>query len=434
MFANERNGEQEMTKKLNILLIVFILVFTSACSTANNQSKDKITIWTWDPNYNVIAMEKAIEYYHKTHPDAQIEIVEFARTDVEQKLTSALLSNSKSELPDIVLIDDYNAPKFLASYPGAFADLTSEIDYSQFVQNKVATMTVDDKVYGVPFDSGVAALFYRHDILEEAGYKKADLENITWNQYIAIGKDVKEKTGKTLLAFNPNDMSTMSIMIQSASQWYTKPSGELNLVGNEVLIEALNTYKKFVDEGVITHSVDWSTWVSPVSDGSAASMPTGIWIMGTIKAAQEQSGLWSVAPIPRLENAKSVNASNLGGSSWYVLDSSDHKQDSIEFLNEIYAGNVDFYQDILNEIGAVGSYIPALSGSAYQYADPFFNNQQTMKDVSSWVQKIPAVDYGIYTNEIGDAIAAQMADFYSGKIDAAKVLEQADKLVAASYK
>ena len=31
---------------------------------------------------------------------------------------------------------------------------------------KLGVMTQDNKVYGVPFDSGVAALFYRTDYIE----------------------------------------------------------------------------------------------------------------------------------------------------------------------------------------------------------------------------------------------------------------------------
>lgn len=422
-----------MKRKLNILLLTFVLLLTTACSSQGSK-KDKITIWAWDPNFNIKAMEKAKKYYEKTNPDAEIEIVEFSKSDVEQKLTSALLSNSKSELPDIVLIEDYNAQKYLNSYPGAFANLTDEIDYSDFVDYKVELMTLNNNIYGVPFDSGVAALFYRHDILEEAGYTAKDLENITWSKYIEIGKDVKEKTGKTLLAHNPQDTGLLRIMLQSAGSWFTDANGELNLTGNDVMVESLNTLKELKEAGIITEAVDWSSWITPTSNGTSASTPTGIWIMGTVKSSLDQSGLWSIAPIPRLENSSSVNASNLGGSSWYVLDSSDQKEQAIDFLKNVYAGDVDFYQEILTDIGAVGSYIPAFGGTAYQYADPFFNGQKVMDDVTQWMEKIPPVAYGSYTYEISDAITAQLTDFYSGKIDVHKLLENVTKQVSSSMK
>jgi len=119
-----------------------------------------------------------------------------AKADVEQKLNTILASGVKTGLPEIVLIEDYNAQKYLQSYPGSFADLTKEFNYKEFANYKVKLMTLNDKVYGVPFDSGVAGFFYRRDYLEQAGFKSADLENITWDRFIEIGKTVKAKTGK----------------------------------------------------------------------------------------------------------------------------------------------------------------------------------------------------------------------------------------------
>ncbi|MFR7898110.1 ABC transporter substrate-binding protein [Turicibacter sanguinis] len=118
-----------------------------------------------------------------------------SKTDLEQKLTTNLASYNNS-LPDIILVNDTNAQKYVESYPTTFADLTNAVDYSNFVPYKVASVKVEDKVYGVPFDVGVAGLFYRTDYLEEAGFSAEDLQNITWDRFIESGKVVYEKTGK----------------------------------------------------------------------------------------------------------------------------------------------------------------------------------------------------------------------------------------------
>lgn len=117
-----------------------------------------------------------------------------------------LASRVTSELPDIVLIEDYNAQKYLQSYPGSFEKLTGKVDHSQFAPYKVNLMTMGSDVYGVPFDSGVTGLYYRTDILEKAGFKAEDLQNITWDRFIEIGKVVKEKTGISFAVYDPSDM------------------------------------------------------------------------------------------------------------------------------------------------------------------------------------------------------------------------------------
>ena len=49
------------------------------------------------------------------------------------------------------------------------------------------------------------------------------------------------------------------------------------------------------------------------------------------------------SPIPRLNLDGAVNASNLGGSSWYVLNI-DGKENAAQFLADTFGSNVDFYQ------------------------------------------------------------------------------------------
>jgi len=220
-------------------------------NNSSNSTKTKITIWAWDPNFNIAIMNQAKSIYIKDHPNVQIDVVEMAKADVEQKLNTVLASGSKEGLPDIVLIEDYNAQKYLNAYPGAFADLTDKINYNDFANYKIKVMTVDGKKYGVPFDSGVAGLFYRSDILSQAGFKAEDLNNITWDQFMNIGKQVKEKTGKDMISLDPTDGGEIRIMLQSAGQWYFDENGKPNLVNNEVLKEAVNTYKELINSSFV---------------------------------------------------------------------------------------------------------------------------------------------------------------------------------------
>ncbi|WP_256201097.1 type 2 periplasmic-binding domain-containing protein [Thermoanaerobacter thermocopriae] len=131
--------------------------------------------------------------------------------------------------------------------------------------------------------------------------------------------------------------------------------------------------------------------------------------------------------MPRLNISSSVNASNLGGSSWYVINSSKNKDVAIDFLKEIYAGNNDFYQKILVERGAFATYLPAQTGNAYSAPDPFFGNQKIYSDLSEYMKKIPPVNYGVYTYEADSAIMGIMPDVYSGKISVDDALKKAEE-------
>ena len=102
-------------------------------------------------------------------------------------------------------------------------------------------------------------------------------------------------------------------------------------------------------------------------------------------------------------------------------------------MKQIYAKDIDFYQKILVDRGAVGSYIPSQSGEAYSKADPFFGGQKVFLDFAAWNKLIPSVNYGIYTYEADNAIMAKLADVLNSA-DVSSVLQDAEKQVKAQIK
>ena len=402
---------------------------TTAAAAAG--AKEKLTVWAWDPNFNIPVMEEAKARYAAINPNVEIEVVEMAKADVEQKLLINLSSGTTDGLPDIVLIEDYNAQKYLSSFPGSFADLTDKINFKDFADYKVKALTLDSKTYGVPFDSGVAGTYYRTDILEQAGFTAKDLENITWDRFIEIGEQVKAKTGVAMCAFDPTDGGLIRIMLQSAGTWYFDAAGKPNLADNAVMTKAVETYAKLINSSGTMKTSGWAEWVGAINTGAAATISTGVWITGSVKAGADQSGKWALAPIPRLDVPGAVNASNLGGSSWYVLDSSKAKDTAIDFLSQTYAKDQDFYQKILVDQGAVGSFLPSQAGTAYMTEDPFFGGQKVFEQFANYMKIIPSIDMGSYTYEADAAIADILPSVYDGK-DTAAALKEAQVQVESS--
>jgi len=414
-----------MKKLLTVLLASFMLL--TACSSNNNTKtnpsnegtntgkKQEITVWAWDKAFNIAAMETAKGIYTKDNADVTINIVENAQNDIIQKLNAGLNSGTTKSLPNIVLIEDYRAQSFLQAYPDSFFPLDEFIKASDFADYKIGPTSFNGKQYGVPFDSGVAGLYVRTDYLQEAGYTVEDLQNITWNEYIEIGKAIKEKTGKDMLTQDPNDLGLIRMMIQSAGAWYLKEDGTTPYIAdNAALQQAFETYKNIMDANIVKVISDWSQFVGAFNSGDVASIPTGNWITASVKAEAEQSGKWAIVPFPTLaNNANSVHASNLGGSSWYVLNV-DGKEAAAEFLKQTFGSNADLYQTLVKEIGAIGTLKAAAQGEAYTAPDEFFGGQKTIADLASWTEQIPNVNYGMHTYAIEDILVVEMQNFMNG--------------------
>ncbi|WP_028609486.1 ABC transporter substrate-binding protein [Paenibacillus harenae] len=430
-------------KKIIALLLASIMILSACGANTDTGNGDnageaadtsKITIWAWDPNFNIKAMNLAKDVYAADHPDLTVDIIENAQNDIVQKLNTGLSSGTTKGLPNIVLIEDYRAQSFLQAYPDAFYPLTESFKASDFADYKIGPTSVDGKNYGLPFDSGVTGLYVRTDYLEQAGYKIEDLQDITWDKYIEIGKAVKEKTGKDWISLDPNDMGILRVMIQSAGSWYLNEDGKTaNLEGNAALKEAFETYKKMMEANIVKIHADWSQFVANYNSGDVASVPTGNWFTPSITAAADQAGKWAIAPLPKLtNNPESVHASSLGGSSWYVLNVPG-KEKAAEFLGATLGSNVDLYQKLITDVGAIGTYKPAAEGEAYKAPNEFFGGQEIVADFAKWTAEIPNVNYGMHTYAVEDIIIVEMQNYLNGKgID--QVLTDAQKQADAQIK
>ena len=164
---------------------------TNTENTSSDSNSNELTVWCWDPAFNIYAMEEAEKEYQKENPDFVLNIIETPWADVQTKLTTAATSGDLSTLPDILLMQDNAFQKNVMVYPEAFVDLTNyNINYNDFNDSKVAYSVIDDENYGVPFDNGTVVNCMRTDILEEAGFTIDDFTDITWSEYIEKGKVV----------------------------------------------------------------------------------------------------------------------------------------------------------------------------------------------------------------------------------------------------
>ncbi|MBS4202450.1 carbohydrate ABC transporter substrate-binding protein [Bacillus sp. FJAT-49732] len=428
-------------KRMFFLLLTTILMVT-ACSTGSsnkgggqtstNKGINKITAWAWDPKFNIAALKLA-EANYTGNKDYKLRVIENGQPDIVQKLNTGLSSGTMKGMPNIVLIEDYRAQSFLQAYPDAFYEISQYFNPKDFADYKIAPTSFNGKQYGLPFDTGVAGLYVRTDMLKDAGLTLDDVRDIDWNEFIERGKTIRDKVGKGFLTLDPNDLGTIRMMIQSAGSWYLKDDGVTpNLAGNEALKEAFRVYKTLLDEKIAVTTSDWSQFLAAFNNSDIAGVPTGNWITPSIKAEASQSGKWAVVPIPRLPVKGAVNASNLGGSSFYVLNI-DGKEKAAEFLGKTFGSNKDFYQKLVKEVGALGTYKPATDGEAYKSGDDFFGGQKVIEDFSKWMSEIPSVNYGMHTYAIEDILVAEMQNYLSGKnID--DVLKDAQQQAEAQLK
>ncbi len=384
--------------------------------TGDGAKANELTVWCWDPAFNIYAMEEAAKVYQKDHPDFKLNVVETPWADVQTKLTTAATSKNLDTLPDILLMQDNAFQKNVISYPDAFKDLTGNgVDFSKFPTAKTAYSVVDGKNYGVPFDNGAAIAAYRTDVLKEAGYTDADFTDITWSKYQSMGEDILAKTGKPLLSCTAGESDLIMIMLQSAGGSLFDKDGNPSMVGNDKLKKVIETYVSLVKSGVLVEVNDWDQYVGTMTNSTVAGTINGCWIMASIQTAEDQSGNWAITNIPKLEGVSdATNYSNNGGSSWAVTAGSKNPELAADFLSKTFAGSVPFYETILPKSGALATYLPAADSKVYGEPQAFFGGKPVYAQITEFASKVPSNNTGVYYYEARDAVATAITHVVSG--------------------
>ena len=403
-----------MKKKVCFALAAAAL--TVAMSGIPAHAEDKLTVWTWDPSFNIYSMKEAEKIYQKDHPDFSLDIVEVSWDDTQTKLGTILSSGNYAELPDILLMQDFAFQKYVLTFPDLFVELTdSGIDFSQFAEGKVGASVVDGKNYGVPFDNGADIAAYRADILEQAGYTAEDLTDIDWNRFIEIGKDVKRKTGYSLFSTLAKSSDLIMQMVQSAGGTIWNEEGAPYLVGNEILEKSIEVYKEMFDSGVMATGNSWDEYVSTFTTGKTLGVINGCWIMASIETAEDTAGNWRITNMPSLPDIDTAtNYSNQGGSSWGITSNCQNVELAEDFLNATFAGSMELYETILPGCGALSTWTPVADSSVYSEPQAFYGDEPVFEKITEFAANVIPFETGIYYVEANNALATAMTNICAG--------------------
>lgn len=418
-------------KKVLACVLAGTMVFSmGAVMTAGAASEEdnKLTVWTWDPNFNIYAINKAAEIYAQDHEGFTVEVTEIQSDDIESKITTAVNAGDLSTLPDIFLMQDNSFQKYTTFYPDVFTDLTeSGIDFSQFSEAKVAYSTLEGVNYGVPFDNGAVVNCVRTDLLEQAGFTVDDFTDITWSDYMEKAKVVLEKTGLPLLTAQAGSPDMIMMMLQSCGASLFNEDGTGNIAGNEVLKECVNNYAQMVADGTLVEVTDWDQYISSLNSSTVVSTFNGCWIMASIQAAEDQSGKWAVTNMPRLDNAENAsNYSNNGGSSWAVCSNCKHVDLAVDFLNSTFAGSTALYDDVISK-GALATWAPAGESDAYNVPVDFYGGDTVYAKIVDFATKTPSNTTGAFYYDARDAVGVALSNITQTGADVDAELEAAQE-------
>lgn len=303
-----------------------IAVGAAACGSGQD-TRTEITVWSWEPS-----MQSVIDAFEKENPDVHVV---WENTSGYNKLNNAIQDGYG--IPDVVQLEYYALRQYAVS--SQLVDITDRTsDYEDFyTPGTWASVRLNDRVYGLPMDSGPMAFFYNEDVFEQAGVDASQIR--TWDEYYEAAKKLKE-IGVYITA-DSGDASFYSAMIWLAGGRPFSVSNDgknvtINLTDDAGTNSFTEFWQKMIDEGLVYTSSDtWADkWKEAVGEGKVASLFAGAWMPSLLMSnLPGTAGLWRVAQMPT-KDGKTTTSEN-GGSALAVLQRSRKPEASYRFVEYV---------------------------------------------------------------------------------------------------
>lgn len=279
------------------------------------------------------ALQQAAVEYSASH-DTQVQVDLFDYDAVRER--TLLSFSSGTDAYDAIGFDyawmkqyidsDYLVP--IDEMAQSQADL---IDMPDFVQSYVDWATVDGEQYALPWFGAVYMLYYRIDLLEEAGVAVPT----TWDEYVVAARTIQEKTGVTGTTFigkrdDPLLDEYWSIAWSYGAEITT--DGSSSAMNSPEAVEALSVWKDVLAAAPQDAlAADWPAAAAAFAEGKTAMMinfsDTSDALIAPDSAVKDRVGF---AALPSGPTGKSTP--NLGGWGLGVSASSTKQQEAFDFI------------------------------------------------------------------------------------------------------
>jgi len=278
----------------------------------------EVTIWHYWDGANADTFDAMVKEYNADHPEVKISTSNVPNADFLTKLRASATSKT---LPDVAIGDLVWVPQIeqfgtLADLMGLLpADVLSDINPALTSFGRIG-----GKQVSVPVSANNLAYMYNKTLFEEAGLDP-EQPPTTWDELMADGKAILEKTGKpgydlfTQAGDNGEGLTwNFQVNLWQAGGEFLTADNSAAAFNTAEGKKALQFWKDLIDSGVSPYA-KWGEF----EKGQGGSAQEGSWMVGIWAPDPPFEFGTAKAPYP----ADGAPATNLGGEQAMVFDNSD---------------------------------------------------------------------------------------------------------------
>lgn len=327
-----------------VLRLVAACVLALAClplggCTAQSSAGEAVTLRFWGMGREGEVVAELMDQFHRENPTIRVRVQQIPWTAAHEKLLTAYVGNATPDVAQLgnTWIAEFAAINALEPLDARVA-ATSSLAREDFFEGIWDTNVVDGVLYGMPWYVDTRLIFYRTDILAQAGYDRVP---DSWDGWVEAMRAVKRVVGPDRFAlFLPtNEWAQPVILGLQMGSPLLELDGTRGAFSAPEFRTAFDFYLGLFREGLappLGHH-DVANPYQEFARGFFSMWITGPWNLGEFRRRlpAEMQDHWSTAPMPGPTGAES-GVSLAGGASVVMFRGTRHKDAAwklIEFLS-----------------------------------------------------------------------------------------------------
>jgi multiple sugar transport system substrate-binding protein len=309
----------------------------SGCGGSSQSEPTVIRFWGMGREGEVV--EELVTEFEREHPNIRVRVQQIPWSAAHEKLLTGFVGRSTPDIAQLgnTWVSEFSAIEALEPLD-TYVAASPTLHADNYFPGIWDTNVIDGVSYGIPWYVDTRLLFYRKDILAEAGY---DTIPHTWDGWVESMEAVKRVVGPDNFAIlAPVNEWTMPVVLGlQAGSPLVKDNVTVGDFSGPEFKRAFRFYLDLFDKKL----------APPVSNNEIANVYqefgrgyfsmyiTGPWNIGEFdrRLPPEMKDKWGTSPLPGPTGRES-GVSLAGGSSLVLFKGSKHKKEAwqlVEFLS-----------------------------------------------------------------------------------------------------
>lgn len=315
-------------------LLGLLCLALAGCGTSEAEP-EAVRFWAMGREGEVLA--ELLPEFERAHPSIRVEVQLLPWTAAHAKLLTAFAGDS---LPDLFQLGNTWIPELAAL--GALEPLdrrvaaSAAVDAGDYFPGIWETNRIDGALYGVPWYVDTRLLFYRRDLLAQAGFERPPESWAQWRQVLAALASRQGGSGYGVL-LPLNEFEALLALALQQGEPLLREDGRYGNFRSAGFRRTLGFYLEMFERGwapPLAFTQIANVW-NEFDRGVFAFHLSGPWNIGEFKrrlpAARQH--IWMTAPLPGPDGP---GASTAGGSSLVLFRGSEHQDAAwrlVEYLS-----------------------------------------------------------------------------------------------------